>query len=240
MPMSTESNAPHPWPYPSHDSPDVARLQSRLPPLLSVIAGMVDVIGYLSLGKLFTAHVTGNLAVIAALLVREGPPNLAQILAVPVFIVAVAAVWLIAKAANRRGSALARLLLLVQLLLLTCVLIFGVIHDPAANPHGLIAGAAAMMAVSAMACQFALLRLAVPGAPSTAVMTGNLTNTVLALLDTRSRSQPLMEGAKERLKTTGTLVLAFFVGGVAGAAAVSVLGEWAWSLPVVLAGAAVA
>ncbi len=47
MPMSPESNAPHPWPYPSHDSPDVARLQSRLPPLLSVVAGMVDVIGFL-------------------------------------------------------------------------------------------------------------------------------------------------------------------------------------------------
>jgi hypothetical protein len=44
----------------------------------------------------------------------------------------------------------------------------------------------------------ALLRLAVPGAPSTAVMTGNLTNTVLSLLDTLSRTQPLMEGATER------------------------------------------
>jgi hypothetical protein len=40
---------------------------------------MVDVIGYLSLGKLFTAHVTGNLVVNAALLMRCGPPNLAQV-----------------------------------------------------------------------------------------------------------------------------------------------------------------
>ncbi len=63
---------------------------------------MVDVIGFLSLG-LFTAHVTGNLVVIAALLVRGGPPKMAEILAVPVFIVAVAAVWLIAKASERRG-----------------------------------------------------------------------------------------------------------------------------------------
>jgi uncharacterized membrane protein YoaK (UPF0700 family) len=225
---------------PADDAAALSRLEARLPPLLSVVAGMVDLTGFFTLGHVFTAHVTGNLVVIAALLVRGGPPNMAQILAVPVFIVAVAAVWLIAKAANRRGPALARLLLLVQFLLLTCVLIFTVAHDPAANPHGLMAGVAAMIAVSAMACQFALLRLAVPGAPSTAVMTGNLTNTVLSLLDTLSRSDPLMEGPNERLKKTFKLVLGFFAGCVAGAGAVSLWGDWAWSLPVVLAAAAVA
>lgn len=222
------------------DTPDDVQLQIRLPPLLSTIAGMVDVMGYLSLGKLFTAHVTGNLVVIAALLVRGGPPNTAQILAVPVFIVAVAAIWLIARESDRRGPALVRPLLLVQFLLLACVLIFSVINDPAANPHGFMAGAVAMVAVSAMACQFALLRLALPVAPSTAVMTGNLTNAVLSLLDTLSRNQPLLEGAKERLKKTLHLVVGFFAGCIAGAAAVSWLGDWAWSLPVVLAATAVA
>ena len=211
----------------------------RLPPLLSAIAGMVDVIGFLSLG-LFTAHVTGNLVVIAALLVRGGPPKMTQILAVPVFIVAVAGVWLVAKASDRRGPALVRPLLFVQFLLLACVLVLSVINDPAASPHGFRAGVAAMIAVSAMACQFALLRLAVPGAPSTAVMTGNLTSSVLSLLDRLSRSQPLKEGADDRLKKTSQLVVGFFAGCVAGAAAVSLLGEWAWSLPVVLAAGAVA
>jgi uncharacterized membrane protein YoaK (UPF0700 family) len=115
-----------------------------------------------------------------------------------------------------------------------------VIYDPAANPHGLMAGVAAMIAVAAMACQFALLRLAVPGAPSTAVMTGNLTNTVLSLLDTLSRSEPLIEGTNERLKKTLELVVGFFAGCIADAAAVSWLRDWAWSLPVVLAGVAVA
>ena len=55
-----------------------------------------------------TAHVTGNIVVIAARLVTGGPPNIAQILAIPVFIVAVAAVWLIARVSDRRGPALAR------------------------------------------------------------------------------------------------------------------------------------
>src|SRR6266404_5975756 len=171
MATSTASSSiPHPGPQQSDDPSDLARSEARLPPLLSVIAGMVDVIGYLSLGKLFTAHVTGNLVVIAAPLVRGGPPNLAQILAVPVFIAAVGAGWLIAKAFDRHGLALARPLLLVQCLLLTCVLIVSAIYKPAAHPHGLMTGVAAMIAVAAMACQFALLRLAVPGAPSTTVV----------------------------------------------------------------------
>jgi uncharacterized membrane protein YoaK (UPF0700 family) len=224
--------------FPPDGLPDVARLEGLLPPLLSVVAGTVDVIGLLNF-HLFTAHVTGNIVVIAALLVRGGPPNVAQILAVPAFILAVAGVWLIARASDRRGPALARPLLLIQSLLLSCILIFSAIYDPAANPTGLRAVIAAMMAVSAMACQFALLRLAVPGSPSTAVMTGNLTNAVLSLMDTLARNRPLREGASERLKKTSMLLAGFFVGCVAGAAAVSLLGRWAWSLPVVLAAAAV-
>jgi len=214
----------------------MARLQRGLPPLLSALAGTVDVIGFLSL-KLFTAHITGNLVVIAALLVRGGPPNVNQILAVPVFILAVACVWLIAEALDRRGAALVRPLLLVQFLLLTCVLIFSVAHDSAAHPNGFMPSIAGMIAVSAMACQFSLLRLAVPGAPSTAVMTGNLTKTVLSLLDTLSQ-RPVVEDARDQLRKTLQLMVPFFCGCLAGAAALSWLGGWAWSLPVLLAGMA--
>jgi uncharacterized membrane protein YoaK (UPF0700 family) len=227
------------WFVPSNDALDLANLEKRLPPLLSAIAGMVDVIGFLSLG-LFTAHVTGNLVVIAAVLVRGGPPTMALVLAVPVFMVSVAAVWLIAKGLRTRGRALVRPLLLVQSLLLAAVLILAVVARSAADPHGWMACVTAMIAVSAMACQFSLLRLAMTGAPSTAVMTGNVTNTVLALLDTLFQSQPLTEGAGGRLKRTFNVLVGFLGGCVAGAGAVSLLGDWAWSLPVVLAAAAIA
>src|SRR5258708_13853353 len=120
MAISAQPNAPHRRPDSSSDElPQAAQFHWLLPALLSGVAGMVDVIGFLSLG-LFTAHVTGNLVVIAALLVRGGPPNMAEVLAVPVFVIAVAAVWQIAKVLKRRGPALARPLLLIQFLLLTC------------------------------------------------------------------------------------------------------------------------
>ena len=70
-------------------------------------------------------------------------------------------------------------------------------------------------------------------------MTGNLTNAVLSLLDSLSQSRPLTQDANERLKKTLKLLVGFFVGCVAGAAASSLLGSWAWSLPVVLAAVAV-
>jgi uncharacterized membrane protein YoaK (UPF0700 family) len=236
----TTSNAIHPSRHPSDEALALSRLEARLPPLLSVIAGMVDLTGFFTLGNIFTAHVTGNLVVIAAEAVRGGPLNLAQTLSVPVFILAVAAVWLLDRASGRRGPALTRLLLLVQFLLLTGILILSVITKPSANPHGLMAGIAVMMAVSAMACQFALFRLALPGGISTAVMTGNLTNTVLALMDMLSHGRSLVTADAARLKRSLRLLFGFLVGCIVAAAAISLLADWAWSLPVALAAVAVA
>ena len=235
-----ESDAAHPGLPSPHDALARSRFEKRLPTLLSVIAGMVDLTSFLTLGNLFAAHITGNLVVIGALLVRHGTINPAQILAIPVFMLAVAGVWLLARISGKRGPGLLRPLLLVQFLLLTCVLIFSLITKPSTNPHGLRASIAAMMAVSAMACQFALLRLTLPVAPSTAVMTGNLTNAVLSLVDAISRKQSLLAGDAGRLRESLHLLIGFFGGCVVAAAAVSSLGDWAWSFPVVLAGLAVA
>jgi uncharacterized membrane protein YoaK (UPF0700 family) len=215
-----------------------SRSERWLPTLLSVVAGMVDVIGFLSLG-IFTAHVTGNIVVMGALVVRHNRVNPAQVLAIPVFIVAVAATWLVARASGRRGVGLLRLLLLIQFLLIAWVLIFSVVAKPSADPNGLIPEIAAMIAVTAMGCQFALLRLTLPVAPSTAVMTGNLTNAVLALVDSSSQ-MPLMGSDSGRLTGALQLLFGFFVGCVVAAAAVMYLGDWAWSLPTALSAAAVA
>ena len=237
--MSTiDSSATHASPRPSEDAHAPSRFQERLPTVLSVIAGMVDLIGFLSLG-IFTAHVTGNIVVVGALIVRHNRVNPAQILAIPVFILAVALTWLIAKASGRSGTGLMRLLLLIQFLLITCLLIFSVITKPSADPRGLMGTIAAMIAVTAMGCQFALLRLTLPVAPSTAVMTGNLTNAVLALVDSSSRNQPLMESDSRRLRGSLHLLIGFFAGCVVAAAAVNYIGDWAWIFPAVLAALAV-
>jgi uncharacterized membrane protein YoaK (UPF0700 family) len=126
-------------------------------------------------------------------------------------------------------------LLVVQLLLIAAVLVFSVVAKPSSNPHGLLAAATAMIAVSAMASQYALLRLALPGAISTAVMTGNLTNTILSVMDALSHGHPLMSADGGRLRRSLYLLFGFLVGCAIAAAAISVMGEWTWVLPTALA-----
>ena len=219
---------------------ELSRLQNLLPPLLSVIAGMVDLTGFFTLGKLFTAHVTGNLVLAAAAAVGGGPLNVAQILAIPVFILAVAVTWLIAEASHKRGPILVRLLLEVQFALLAAVLIFSIVTRPSADPHGLMAGIAAMIAVSAMACQYATLRLALPKVVSTAVMTGNLTNAVLSLMQLSKSRGALNDASADHLKQSLLLLVGFLAGCLVAALAVSFLNDWAWFLPAALAALAIA
>jgi len=238
--LTSNSDAIHPLPQAPDEALALSRLEDRLSPLLSVIAGMVDLTGFFTLGNIFTAHVTGNLVVAAALVVRGGPVNLAQALAIPVFMIALAAVWFVAQASGQRGSGLARLLLMIQFLLLMGVFVFSVITKPSASPHGLMAGIAVMIAVSAMACQYALFRLAMPRAISTSVMTGNLTNTVLSLMDALPPRRSLMPVDAQRLSRSLYLLIGFLVGCVVAAAAIAVIGDWAWSFPAALAAVAIA
>src|SRR6516165_3688018 len=118
MPTLAESSATLQNRVQADAAVELSRLEARLPPLLSIIAGMVDLTGFFTLGNIFTAHVTGNLVVVAAEAVRGGPVHWAQTLAIPVFIAALAGVWLLARASGRVRLQLARLLLVVQFLLL--------------------------------------------------------------------------------------------------------------------------
>src|SRR5262249_57302522 len=118
------------------------------------------------------------------------------------------------RASNRHGVVLTRLLLVIQFLLLLAVLAFSVTTAPSANPHGLMAGIAVMIAVCAMAFQYALMRLALPKVVSTAVMTGNLTNTVLSLIGMSSPQQHFMTGGTGPFKKALRPLLAFLVAGL--------------------------
>jgi len=68
---------------------------------------------------------------------------------------------------------------------------------------------------------------------------GNLTNTVLSLMDMLSKRRRLLTTDADRLRRSLHLLIGFLVGCLVAAAAVSMMGDWAWSFPVALAAVAV-
>ncbi len=166
-----------------------------LPTVLSVIAGSVDAIGFLGLGGLFTAHITGNLVILSAHLVNGSGAPVASILSVPVFVAALGLTRLLAGALERIGFASLRPLLLLQLLLLTGSFVLCTSAGPRIDPDATKAILAGMLGVSAMAVQNALVQISLKGAPSTAVRAGRLTSprrgTGRCALGRRSSASPL-------------------------------------------------
>ena len=153
-----------------------------LPTVLSLIAGSCDIITFIGLGGLFSAHITGNLVVLIAHVVAGEHAPISYILSIPVFVAALAATTLLAALLGRAGVASLRPLLILQLLLLSgCFLICvaGDVRIDSTDGKGLIAG---MMAVSAMAVQNAIVQVSIKGMPATAVMTTNVSRFVVDLI----------------------------------------------------------
>ena len=174
-----------------------------LPAVLSVIAGSCDVIGFLGLGGLFTAHVTGNLVILAAHILSGEAAQVAPMLSVPVFMVALGLTRLVAAGCERAGLAPLRPLLALQLILLVAFLAFGVAAGPVVDPNGAHAVLAGMFGVSAMAVQNALVPIALKGVPSTAVMTTNITRFTVDLVELLvGRNAEEIERARHQARQT--------------------------------------
>jgi uncharacterized membrane protein YoaK (UPF0700 family) len=90
-------------PRPTAERIPPAGADRLLPAVLSTTAGAVDVIGFLALGGLFTAHITGNVVVVAAHYVTGGFGDIGPLLAVPVFVAVLSLVTLASVAVARAG-----------------------------------------------------------------------------------------------------------------------------------------
>jgi uncharacterized membrane protein YoaK (UPF0700 family) len=200
--------------------------------VLSVIAGSVDVIAFLGLGALFIAHITGNLVILAARYAAGEHASAAHLLSVPVFMIALMAARLLAAGLDRSGIATLRPLLFLQFLLLSGFLAVWIGVGFAADPNAAPMIVAAMLGVSAMAVQNALVQLSLKDAPSTAMMTTNLTRFVLDLGEVWLGTNP--DGSAKalaRARRTGVAIAGFVVGSVLGAWCQTHVGLWSLVVP---------
>lgn len=152
---------------------------ARSAQVLAWVAGFVDTAGFLLLAGVFLAHVTGNFVLLGAAIAQNdpaGPGTLALKAAVlPVFVGGVAVGWWL-----HRSTDGARRVAMAQATLLAGAGLLGLI---ASTDQGWVQATAMLLGVLAMGLQAMLGR--VLRTPMTHVMTGNVTQLTVDLLERR-------------------------------------------------------
>jgi uncharacterized membrane protein YoaK (UPF0700 family) len=143
---------------------------------------------------------------------------------------------LFAGALERTGRDTLEPLLLLQLLTLAAFLALCITVGPWTNPNAATAVLAGMFGVAAMAVQNALVQISLRNAPTTAVMTTNVTHFMLDLGRGLVGGDPA-EVAKARSRAVHTLpvIVGFATGCGLGAAYQTAAGLWSLTLPTALA-----
>jgi uncharacterized membrane protein YoaK (UPF0700 family) len=224
---------------PRHTGPSVNWL---VPVLLSTAAGAADVIGFLALGGLFTAHVTGNLCVLAVHYATGAFSKVGPMLSVPVFVAVLVLITLLSRTTARFGLPARRTLLGIEAILLAVFLALSTSFGPFSEADSSMAVLAGMFGVAAMATQNATGMLAIKQAPSTTVMTTNiaqLTVDVALIIRGGSQAEELAQ-TRRRASLTGACIAGFVAGCAAGAFLDFKVGLSALTLPLVLVVFAVA
>jgi uncharacterized membrane protein YoaK (UPF0700 family) len=126
--------------------------------MLSFLAGYADTVGFVALGGLFTAHVTGNFVLLGYALVGPVQGIVPKLLAFPVFVLAIAITRLLIARWQRGGQpALSRSMLLQMGLLAAssaCAFAWSMMADgtPVKRFDAPLPLACGMLAVAASCC----------------------------------------------------------------------------------------
>jgi len=199
---------------------------------LGFIAGYVDTLGFVALFGLFTAHVTGNFVLIGAELAQSGHGLLIKWLAFPAFIVAVALARLLARAYSRAPRNAQRPILALQLFFLAVCMTLGLIASPVRDADTLLPILTGIFGAAAMGVQNAASKLVWANLAPTTVMTGNVTQVIVDVVDLFCGERDL--ATRARLIKFVWPIVAFGTGAIAGAFAYVQWSFWALLLPLLI------
>lgn len=200
---------------------------------LGCVAGYVDTLGFMALFGLFTAHVTGNFVLIGVSLADAGHASiLLKFLAFPAFIAGIAAGRLLGVAAAGRGWPALTLALLLQALLLSGFLGFGMLATPIGDTASPAAMAAGLLGAAAMGVHSATSRLLLGHLAPTSMMTGNVTQIVIDSVDVLRGAGDA--GTAERCGKFFWPLAGFGCGAIAAAFAYRSAGFMALLLPIAI------
>lgn len=207
-----------------------AGVQRRIAALAAFTAGFIDTVGFVGLFGLFTAHVTGNFVLIGAAIVNHQSGIIAKLLALPIFIVAVALTSLFLRRCRKTGRQAAPALLVIQILLLAAFMIAGLTFAPFKNGDQPLTILTGMLGVLAMGVHNAASRTLFAHLSPTTVMTGNVTQIVLDVVELTDRDAD--PAARARIAKMLPSVIAFLVGAIGGGVGFYTLGFWSVTIAI--------
>jgi uncharacterized membrane protein YoaK (UPF0700 family) len=208
--------------------------------VLSAIAGSADTVAFLGLNKLFVAHITGDLVILAARLITGDQAVLSFLLAPPVFLFVLFVMRVAASQLEGRRIHILRPMLCLELVALLACLAFSVGARGAFDQNSAMDIAGGMCGVTAMAIQTALIEMTGAPFPASGVMTTTAARLVLALGEVAtSRNRRALVNARRHLVHTFPVLIGFCAGCALGATGQHAFGAWAFGLPAGLTLAAI-
>jgi uncharacterized membrane protein YoaK (UPF0700 family) len=182
--------------------------------LLAAIAGGVDAAGWFCLAGLLPSHLTASLVMLGARVGEYEAADLrARVLMLPVFVLTVAAVKWSARWMRAHRLPELPILLSVLTLGLAAFCSSGVLSDSLLTDDPRVLLVIGGLGVASMAVQNTIMRLCMPQLSPTTVMTGNLTQLVMSLVDLLARRGA---GPDPRIRLTGAgmPLLGFLLGSI--------------------------
>lgn len=215
--------------------------------LLSWVAGFVDTSAFIILFGIFTAHVTGNIALAGySFVYADEESTITHLLMLPVFMVSVAATSILARYARRRQWPVFAILLTAEAIALGIFLLVGVSLSPALvlDVQDEYIFPIGMTGVVAMAIQNALMKEAKGVFKSyipTTVMTGNTTQLTIDLVQVTiskffspATDEAAVKAGEESIERMGRMlpvIMGFALGSLAATYFVLISESW-WSLTI--------
>jgi len=221
---------------PTPTRPEAAAASSRVDHpstalLLSFVGGYVDTCGFIALFGLFTAHVTGNFVLIGAAIAGQGGANVvAKLLALPVFVATVMLARFLQLGREQRGQETAVPMLLAQFAFLVAFMLAGARLGPFERGDAPMVLVVGMIGVVTMAIQNTAARSSFVRLSPSTVMTGNVTQVAMDLVDIAANA-PAGAPARARVHKMWPPVAAFATGALGGGLGYGAVGFWALGLP---------
>ena len=198
---------------------------------LAFISGFLEACGLIALFGLFIGHVTVNIVVLGMAIATDVPGWGPKLVALPAFMAVVAPTRLGVHPLRLRGYDAARLIMLLELVLLLAFVVAGLRFGPFSQPLGWSAMMTAVLGVATLAVQNSGMRLVWRTRPSTTVMTLNLTQLVLDSIVILREPEEAAGGARERLKLVAPTLGGFLIGAGAGGLGYLIAGFYGGFLP---------